>query len=71
VHNPEINWKKGEVKLMRCPLFCGKREKARKLLERREMVRRETRKVEEEKAINWMADKKEDWGREEEMEIVK
>ena len=31
--------------------------------------RRETRKVEEEKAINWAADEKEDWGREEKMEM--
>ena len=38
--------------------------------ERKEVVRRrETRKVEEEKAINWAADEKEDWGREEEIEL--
>jgi len=23
-HNPEINWKTGEVKMMRCPEECGK-----------------------------------------------
>ena len=23
-HNPEINWKIGEVKMMRCPEECGK-----------------------------------------------
>jgi len=23
-HNPEINWKTGEVKMMRCPKECGK-----------------------------------------------
>jgi len=22
-HNPEINWKTGEVKMTRCPLLCG------------------------------------------------
>ena len=33
------------------------------------MRRRKARKMEEEKAINWAADEKEDWGREEEMEI--
>ena len=23
VHNPEINWETGEVKMTRCPLLCG------------------------------------------------
>ena len=32
-HNPEIDWKMGEVKMMRCPEECGKqwRPKQRKL----------------------------------------
>jgi len=69
-HNPEIDWEKGEVKMMRCPPLCGKNKKIRKDKERKEAVRRrETRKVEEEKAINWAADEKEDWGREEEIEL--
>jgi len=25
-HNPEIDWKKGEVKMTRCPPICGKRK---------------------------------------------
>jgi len=25
VHNLEINWKTGEVKMMRCPPLCGKK----------------------------------------------
>jgi len=25
-HNPEINWKKGEVKMIHCPPICGKRK---------------------------------------------
>ena len=25
-HNPEIDWKKGEVKMMHCPPICGKRK---------------------------------------------
>ena len=33
------------------------------------MTRREARTVEGEKAISWVADEKEDWGREEEMEV--
>jgi len=69
-HNPEIDWEKGEVKMTRYPLWCGKNNRNRKARERKEVVRRrEARKMEEEKAINWTADKKEDWGREEEMEI--
>jgi len=23
-HNPEINWKTGEVKMKRCPFLCGR-----------------------------------------------
>jgi len=68
-HNPEIDWEKGEVKMTRCPPWCGKDNRNKKVKERKEEVRRrETRKVEEERAISWVADK-EDWGREEEMEI--
>ena len=26
-HNPEINWKTGEVKMIRCPEECGKKWK--------------------------------------------
>jgi len=37
-HNPEINWEKGEVKMIRCPPICGKRK-----LEEKE---REVKKVE-------------------------
>ena len=77
-HNPEINWEMGEVKMTRCPLLCGrnkekkeKREKHRLEREKREKHRleREKREVEEEAAISWIADEKEDWGKEEEMEI--
>ena len=25
-HNPEIDWKKGEVKMMWCPPICGKKQ---------------------------------------------
>jgi len=65
-HNPEINWETGEVKITRCPPLCG-RNKERK--EKRELKETRKRETEEEAAIRWMADKKEDWGREEEMEI--
>ena len=63
-HNPEIDWEKGEVKMTRCPPLYGKRDKVRKDKEEREAARkRQARKIEEEKAINWAADEKEDWER--------
>jgi len=64
-HNPEIDWEKGEVKLTRCPLWCGKDNEKREKVEPRERKRA----LEKEKAISWAANEKEDWGREEEMEI--
>jgi len=66
VHNPEINWETGEVKMTRCPPLCG-RNKEKK--ERRRLKEARKRDVKEEAAIRWMADEKEDWGREEEMEM--
>jgi len=69
-HNPEIDWEKGEIKMTRCPPWCGKDNRSKRARERKEKVkRREMKKVEEEKAIRWVADEKKDWGREEEMEI--
>jgi len=64
-HNPEIDWENGEVKLMRCPPWCGKSNEGK----RRTKFKERARGTEEEKAISWAADEKEDWGREEEMEI--
>jgi len=29
-HNPEIDWEKGEVKMMRCLLWCGKSKEKKK-----------------------------------------
>ena len=69
-HNPEIDWEKGEVKMMRCLPWCSKNDRSKDAKEKQErMMRREARTAEGEKAISWAADKKEDWGREEEMEI--
>ena len=62
-HNPEIDWEKGEVKLTRCPPWCGKDN------EKKEKSRGRKRLLEKEKAISWAADEEEDWGREEEMKI--
>jgi len=45
--------------MTKCLLVCGKSKKAKKILERRETVkRRETRKIEEENTINWAVDEK-------------
>jgi len=69
-HNPKINWEKEEVKITKCPPLYGKNKEIKKSKKRKQIVRqRETRKIEEEKAINWAADEKENWGREEEREI--
>jgi len=64
VHNPEINWETGEVKMMRCLLLCGGIKVKE---EERKKVKRVVT-VEEEKIIQWAIDDKEDWGKEEEME---
>ena len=70
-HNPEIDWEKGEVKMMRCPPICGryvgKKEMGPEIKKRRK-GKREIQ-GDEIKRIRWAADEKEDWGREEEMEL--
>ena len=65
-HNPEINWETGEVKMTRCPPLCGKNKEKK---EKQELGKRRKREIEEEAAIRWAADKKEDWEKEEEMEM--
>jgi len=71
VHNPEIDWEKGEVKMTRCPPICrrymGKKEMGPEIKRRR----KEKKEVQEDKIerIRWVADKKKDWDREEEMEL--
>ena len=64
-YNPEIDWEKGKVELTRCPPWCGKSNEGKEKAKPKERMRG----TEEEKAISWAADKKEDWGREEEMEV--
>jgi len=54
-----------EVKLTRCPPWCGKSNEGKERTKPKERVRG----TEEEKAISWAVDEKKDWGREEEMEI--
>jgi len=66
-HNPEINWKIGEVKITRCPLLCGRNTK----LERGQKAKKGKRVVilEEEKIVRWAMEDKENWGRDKEIEV--
>jgi len=61
VHNPEINWETGEVKMTRCLPLCGGKS------QKKEKVKRVATE-EKEKIICWAIDDKEDWGKEEEIE---
>jgi len=67
-HNPEINWETGEVKMTRCSLLCGKNKEKK---EKWELGKRRKGEIEEEAAIRWAADEKEDWGKEKEMDHCK
>jgi len=58
-HNPEIDWEKGEVRMMRCPPLCGRIVRIKGKKEARE---------DEKKIVRWAVDEKEDWGREEKIE---
>ena len=63
VHNLEINWETGEVKMTRCPPLCGRvKIKEKKKRERRVVT------LEKEKIIRQAINDKEDWGREKEIE---
>jgi len=53
VHNLEIDWEKGEVRMTRCPPLCGKMIKIKGKKEIRE---------DKKKIVRWAVDEKEDWG---------
>jgi len=53
VHNLEINWETGEVKMIRCPLLCGRRPRE---VERVKRVAT----LEEEKIVRWVINNKEE-----------
>jgi len=59
-HNPEIDWEKEDIRMTRCPPLCGKAVRIKRKKEIRE---------DEKKIIKWAVDKKEDWGREEEIKV--
>jgi len=66
-HNPEIDWKKGEVKMTRCPDECGKKWKTgrqtkpgwKKQEEREEKKERRRPTIEEEKMIARIVEERE------------
>ena len=66
VHNPETDWEKGKVKMTRClPIYgqyVGKKEMGSEIKKRRK-GKKEIQGDEIER-IRWVADEKEDWGRE-------
>jgi len=66
-HNPEINWETGEVKMMRYPPLCRGNTK----LKEGQKVKKEKRVItlEEKKMVRWAIEDKEDWGRDEEVEV--
>jgi len=59
-HNPEIDWEKGEARMTRCPPLCRKLARIKGKKEIRE---------DEKRIVRWAVDEKEDWGREEEIEV--
>jgi len=63
VHNLEIDWETGEVKMMRCLPLCSR------IGQKREKKKKEKRvaTLEEEKIVRWTINNKEDWKREEEI----
>jgi len=67
VHNPEINWETGEVKMTRCPPLCGRNIKLKE--EKRERKGERVVILEEKKMVRWAVDDKEDWGREGEVKV--
>ena len=50
-YNPEIDWEKEEVRMMRCPPLCGKTVRMNEKKKARE---------DEKKIVRWAVDEKED-----------
>jgi len=70
-HNLEIDWKKGKVKMTRCPPIYGQYMGKKKMgleIKRRRKGKKEIQEDEIER-IRWAVDEKEDWEREEEIEL--
>ena len=67
VHNPEIHWETGEVKIIRCSLLYRRNTK----LEKEQKVKKEKRIVmlKEKKIVRQAINDKKDWRREKEVEV--
>jgi len=46
VHNPEINWETGEVKMTRCPPLYGRNMAVKKDIEQRKKIGKRVRNIE-------------------------
>ena len=66
VYNPEINWETEEVKMIRCPLICGRNKKEKK----NKKIKKEKRiaTLEEKKIVRQTVDDKKNWKKEEKIE---
>jgi len=53
VHNPEINWEMGEVKMMRCPPLCERNLAVKEDIEQRKKIRKKIRNVEKADRDEW------------------
>jgi len=53
VHNPEINWEMGEVKMMRCPPLCERNLAVKEDIEQRKKIRKRIRNVEKADRDEW------------------
>ena len=65
IHNPEINWEIGEVKIIRCPPLCRRNIKLKKEKKAKRVKRVAT--IEEEKIVRQAVHDKENWRRGEEI----
>jgi len=53
VHNPEINWEMGEVKMMRCPPLCERNLAVKEDIEQKKKIRKRIRNVEKADKDEW------------------
>jgi len=53
VHNPEINWETGEVKMTRCPPLCGRNLAVKEDIEQRKKIGKRIRNVEKADRDEW------------------
>ena len=53
MHNPEINWEMGEVKMMRCPPLCERNLAVKEDIEQKKKIRKRIRNVEKADKDEW------------------